>query len=185
VNVVLIGFSGSGKSAVGRALAERLGWEFADTDREVEIAAGKRIHEIFAEEGEAAFRQLEREAVVRALKGGPRVVAVGGGAVVDAANRQAMEGDSLIVLLEAEVETLHRRLAEHVAEEPRPMLEVSDPQARIATLKAARGPAFRAIADAVVHTDGLDAGEVAARVADLVLEGKPGLPYRTGTVPGG
>ncbi len=90
MNVVLIGFSGTGKSSVGRALAKRIGWEFVDTDAEVERAAGKRIHQIFVEEGEEAFRRLEREALRDALSCAQRVVAVGGGAVVDPANERGV-----------------------------------------------------------------------------------------------
>ncbi len=127
MNIVLIGFSGSGKSTVGRLLAQRLGWEFVDTDGEVERVSGKRIHRIFAEEGETLFRRLESEAVRRALQGTSRVVAVGGGAVMDPANRLVMRDGNLVVLLEAEVDTLHRRLAQATGEEPRPMLRMGVP----------------------------------------------------------
>ncbi|MGE5618252.1 MAG: shikimate kinase [Sphingomonadaceae bacterium] len=194
MNVVLIGFSGSGKSSVGRLLALRLGWELIDTDAEVERMAGKRIHQIFAEEGEAGFRRLESEAVLHALVGERRVVAVGGGAVVDPANREAMRKGNLVVLLDAGVETLHRRLAAAVVAEPRPMLGAEDGEraggeagractsggpadppapadpvlARIAALKAQRDPIYRETAHLSIWTEGLDVESIADRVAEAV-----------------
>ena len=88
MNIVLIGLSGSGKSSVGRLLARRLGWEFIDTDEEVERTSGRRIYHIFAIDGEATFRRFEVDAVKRAIGRSNRVVAVGGGAVMDPANRR-------------------------------------------------------------------------------------------------
>lgn len=169
MNVVLIGFSGSGKSTVGQLLAEKLGWQFFDTDVEVERAAGKRIHEIFAEEGEVAFRRLESEAVGRALRGERRVVAVGGGAVVDPANRSAVREGNLVVLLEAAVDTLHRRLAEDVGDEPRPMLATPDPLTRIQALKTVRDPIYRETADLTIDTDGRDIEAIASQVAAAIM----------------
>lgn len=177
MNVVLIGFSGTGKSSVGRILARQIGWEFVDTDAEVERTAGKRIHEIFAEEGEEAFRRLEREALREALSCPPRVVAVGGGAVVDPANRALLREGNLVVLLEAGVDAIHARLARAAVEEPRPMLglgvaggsqRIVDPRARIGSLKAARDPHYREIAGIVVATDETGVEEVARLVAKAV-----------------
>lgn len=168
MNVVLIGFSGSGKSSVGSALARLLGWEFVDTDEEVERVSGRRIHEIFAQEGESAFRRLETEAVREALQGDRRVVAVGGGAVVDPANREAIAKGSLVVLLEAEVETLLSRLARDEGEEPRPMLASPDPRSRLLALKAARDPIYRSMAHLVISTEGLEVEKVAGRLARQV-----------------
>ena len=169
MNVVLIGFSGSGKSTVGRLLAQRLGWDFVDTDAEVERIAGKRIHQIFAEEGEAVFRRIERETVLEALGGSSRVVAVGGGAVVDPTSRTAAREGNLVVLLEAAVDTLHQRLAGATDEEPRPMLGMGG-RARIVALKVARDPVYRETAHLVVSTEGIDVETVARQVAAAVLE---------------
>ena len=174
MNVVLIGFSGSGKSSVGRSLARRLGWDFVDTDAEVERTAGRRIHEIFAEDGEAAFRRLEAKEVDRALRRGRQVVAVGGGAVVNPYSRRAIKDGNLVVLLEAEVDTILERLSRDASEEPRPMLGSNDPKARLLALKAVRDPIYRATADLVLSTDqlGVDdvARELAGRVAMLLSE---------------
>ncbi len=171
MNVVLIGFSGSGKSSVGRLLAQRLGWELIDTDAEVERVAGKRIHQVFSEEGEAAFRRLEREAVGRALRGSSRIVAVGGGAVMDPANREAMRDGNLVVLLDAGVNTLHRRLAAAVQAEPRPMLgfEGVDARSRIDALKTLRDPVYRETAHLTISTEGIDVEGIADRVVAAIM----------------
>ncbi len=169
MNVVLIGFSGSGKSAVGRLLAQRLGWEFVDTDVEVERRAGRRIHEIFAQEGESVFRRMEAESLRWALRGDSRIVAVGGGAVVDPSNRSVVREGNLVVLLEAGVDTLHQRLASAVADEPRPMLGTGG-RSRIAELKAARDPVYLEAAHITVSTEGADLEDVAARVFSAVTE---------------
>jgi shikimate kinase len=176
LNVVLIGFSGSGKSAVGRLLAERLGWAFVDTDLEVERVAGLRIHEIFSREGEAVFRRLERQAVEHALDGDRRIVAVGGGAAVDPANRRVMTNGNLVVLLDASIDALHRRLTEAAGNEPRPMLgmgsggemEAEAALRRIAELKAARDPIYRETANLTVSTNDVDLEEAVSRVAAVV-----------------
>lgn len=176
MNVVLIGFSGAGKSTVGRLLAERLGWEFVDTDQRTENAAGKPIHRIFAEEGEASFRKMEREAVDAALQSDRSVVAVGGGAVTDPVSRYRMRDGNLVLLLEAEVSTLHRRLLTAVAEEPRPMLSSPDQRASIEALKAVRDPIYREVAHLIVSTEGLDAEDVVERVVSLVFAAPDGRP---------
>lgn len=169
MKVVLIGFSGTGKSTVGRALASRLGWEFVDTDREVVRAAGKPIHRIFAEDGEPAFRWLEGEAVRRAMQGDQRIVALGGGAVMDPANRQALDG-ATVTLLDADPGTLLARLSQDMDSEPRPMLATADPQHRIESLKAAREPVYRELADVVVSTNGLTVEAVVDRIVESIEE---------------
>lgn len=168
MNVVLIGFSCSGKSSVGRALAELLGWEFVDTDEEVERAAGRRIERIFAEEGEAAFRRMEEEAVRQALSAGPRVVAVGGGAVMNPVSRRAMRDGHLVVLLDAEVETIHRRLMAAEADTPRPLLASADPRERIRRLKSQREAIYREAAHLRLSTDGDGVQETVERLRDVV-----------------
>lgn len=174
MNVVLIGFSGCGKSSVGRALAGQLGWEFVDTDAEVERTAGRRIHEIFAEEGEATFRMLERSAVESALRGEHRVVAVGGGAVVDPTNRQAIREGNLVVLLDANVDIIQARLERAMGEEPRPMLAKGGAE-RIASLKAARDPVYRETAHVTIATDDATVEEVTLLVAEAVRRVQAGL----------
>ncbi len=181
MNIVLIGFSGSGKSTVGQGVAEQLGWEFVDTDVEVERVAGKPIHRIFAEDGEPSFRRLESEAVRAALQGEGRVVSVGGGAVMNPDNRRAMRDGNLVLLLEAEVDTLLERLSADTDDEPRPMLgmgvggqrpggntSLADARARIEALKAAREPIYRETAHRALRTDGRSVGDVMRQVVETV-----------------
>jgi shikimate kinase len=141
-NIVLAGFMGTGKTAVGRELARCLGWTFADADALIEARAGKPIARVFAEDGEAAFRAVEAE-VARDLAARERhVIATGGGMVVDQANRQALEAAGALVLLTATPETIWRRVGRH---RHRPLLDVPDPQARIRELLAARREAYAKI----------------------------------------
>ena len=109
--IILTGFSGTGKSAVGPLLAKALGWELVDTDAIVEERAGKRILEIFRDDGEVAFRDLEVDALRRRLLARERVViSTGGGVVLRAENRRAMAEAGFVVCLEARPETIIARL---------------------------------------------------------------------------
>lgn len=162
--VVLIGFSGSGKSTVARMLADHLGMAVVDTDALVEAQAGRPISQIFAEDGEPAFRALERDAVRTAALEHGVVVATGGGAFRDAESRRLLAEGGVIVLLEARPETIVARIAAH-GSEPRPLLAGKDVEAlsRIRVLKAVRQP-FYALADLTVHTDALDIDSVVAEI---------------------
>jgi shikimate kinase len=114
--IYLAGFMGSGKSTIGRLLADRLGWHFVDLDEEIEAAAGIRIFEIFDTRGEAEFRRLEREMMrdrVRAIeRGRPTVMALGGGAIVAAENFALIENNGITIWLDCPLETVHRRVGE-------------------------------------------------------------------------
>ena len=166
-NILLTGFSGTGKSRVGRAVARMLGWEFVDIDEQIARGAGKSVAAIFQEDGERHFRQQERRLVEEACSGRRRVVATGGGAFVDPANRSLMLQSGVVVCLEALPETIHRRLQGEPGgpspEEVRPLLETRDPLERIRSLKGQRQPAY-AEAHWTVHTDGLSIEESAREV---------------------
>jgi shikimate kinase len=167
----LVGMMGAGKSAVGRALARRRGEPFADSDAEVEAAAGRSVAEIFAHEGEAVFRRLEREAIER-LAGRPGVVALGGGAIGQPGMAERLHATGRVVYLRARAETLARRVGEA---HDRPLLAGLDADGRLARLRALlseRGPHY-AGADLVVDTDGLDVDAASAAV-DAALEGAEG-----------
>ncbi|HXW77567.1 MAG TPA: shikimate kinase [Candidatus Eremiobacteraceae bacterium] len=110
VNVAITGFMGAGKSTAGRRLARLLHIPFIDTDAEIERRFGA-IAEIFAREGEAAFRAYEARVIDQVSSEGPRVIAVGGGAVVNPANRDALRRNGVIVNLALKAETAHRRVA--------------------------------------------------------------------------
>ena len=141
-NIFITGFSGTGKSSVGREVARRLGWRFLDTDDLIAASAGKPIQRIFDVDGEAVFRRLERECLASAARGERQVVSTGGGVAEGGSNRKVMESNGIVVCLEARPETIHERLeAERRGSgEPvvRPMLAGSDPLATIRSLKAER-----------------------------------------------
>jgi len=109
-NVILIGYRGCGKTCVGRELAARLHWPFVDTDEQVEATAGRSIREIFEQDGEVAFRQLEPRAIADVTRASGQVIAVGGGALLSAANRAALRQAGVCVWLTAPATELRRRL---------------------------------------------------------------------------
>lgn len=173
--IFLIGFMGSGKTTVGRLLAERLGRPFVDLDELISIGAGRSIPEIFAIEGEARFRQREAEAL-GAVSGGEAIVAIGGGAPAWGDNLSRMRAVGPVVHLSADVETLVHRLdtAEGIAS--RPLLTGAAAEGvlleRIAALHAWRAASY-AQADFVIDTRGADPAEVAERtLAALRRAGK-------------
>ncbi|MBK9941820.1 MAG: shikimate kinase [Kouleothrix sp.] len=161
--IALVGLSGAGKSSVGQLLAARLGWPLADTDALIAEAAGRSVPQIFAEQGEAYFREREAAALGLALAGGPAVVATGGGIVLRPANRALLRARAFTVWLDAPIDTLVARLRSH--DQRRPLLE-GDPAARLAALYAARAALYAEVADARVATEALPAEDV----AELVLQ---------------
>ena len=171
-NLILTGFSGAGKSAVGRAAAALLGWSFVDVDTEVVHRTGRPVAAVFAEQGESTFRRLEAEALIEACSRGPAVIATGGGAITDAVNRELMLRSGVVVCLEARTDTILERLAAD-GTEIRPLLQDPSPRDRIDGLKAQRQPAY-ALAHWTVHTDGLNVDEVAREVVRAwdLLRGK-------------
>ena len=157
-SVLLTGLMGAGKSRVGRALASRLGWQFVDSDRSVEEASGMGVAEIFAREGEAAFRRRER-AALEALPTHRCVVALGGGAVVAAENRRILAAKGTLVWLDASPETLLERIGDAAG---RPLLAGLDTAGRIARLAQLRAERASAYAEAPIRieTDGRGVAEV-------------------------
>jgi shikimate kinase len=159
--VVLIGYRGSGKTVVGRRLAERLGWSFIDTDEAVEKDAGRTIREIFETEGELAFRRHEADVLERALAGRRRVISAGGGAVLARRNRKALRSAGLCVWLTAPPEELHRRIAgDERSASQRPKLTNQPGPAEIEAVLQARLPIYEATADHVISTLGRSVEEV-------------------------
>lgn len=166
-NLIVTGFSGTGKSLVAEQVARRLCWDFVDTDDEIVRQAGKPIAEIFGHEGEVRFRRLEREKIREACRRKETVIAIGGGAIADPQNYELLHGAGLIVCLEARPETIYGRLFRAAVRcgetEVRPLLSVADPLERIRQLKASRQP-YYAKADWTIHTDSLSISEVAGEV---------------------
>lgn len=172
-NIILTGFSGTGKSSVSRVVAELQGWELWDTDEEIARVTGKSIADIFEEDGEDAFRYLEKEAVLLACEETNVVVSTGGGAIIDPDNYAAMAASGVIICLEATPETIVARLSATPdgddAPEERPLLAVPDPIARVRELKAERQKVYDMAAFSV-DTDGLSVDEAAQEVLRLWRE---------------
>ena len=172
-NIILVGFMASGKTSVGRALADRTGWTLVDADDVIVARAGKPIHRIFAEDGEPAFRELESRVIADLCAGERQVIASGGGAFVSERNREVMLSGGRVFFLSATPATILRRVQEEDAGGPiRPLLAPSagaeqdyDPEARIAGLLAQRGPAYSQ-AHHTVETDALTAEDVAERIGE-------------------
>lgn len=162
--VVLIGFMGSGKSSVGRELARRFGAPFVDVDERIESAAGFPIRDLFAREGEPAFREREKAALREALSVKGCVIATGGGAFSDEENRALLRSYAPVVYLEAAVGTLLARLAGDLG---RPLLRGGDREEVVRELLSRRIPGYRT-ADLTVRTDGRTVEEVAGQVADWI-----------------
>jgi shikimate kinase len=161
-HLVLIGMMGSGKTTVGEVVAERLGRPFLDSDREIERRTGHTVAELFAQNGEAAFRTLETEVLHEALTSTqPTVVAAAGGSVLDPANRRAMREHGIVVWLRADPELLADRVAGGTH---RPLLE-DDASGTLARLAAEREPIYREVAQRVIDVDDLTVD----RVVDLVV----------------
>ena len=157
---VLVGAPGAGKTTVGRLLAERLGVTFRDTDEDVEAAAGMPVSDIFIESGEEAFRELERAAVGRALAEHDGVLALGGGAVLDAGTRELLRDQPVVHLVVSSPAAVKRvGLARD-----RPLL-VGAPRAQLAALLKARTPLYEEVARITATTE----DKTPAEVADAVL----------------
>ncbi|MFJ5369919.1 shikimate kinase [Bosea sp. CER48] len=147
--IVLVGMMGSGKSSVGRRLAGRLGLPFVDADTEIETAAGMTIPEIFAQRGEAEFRDGERRVISRILTTrAPLVLATGGGAFMNSETRQRVKELGISVWLKAEPDVLMRRVRKR---SNRPLLQTADPEATLRRMLAEREPVY-ALADLTIQS---------------------------------
>jgi shikimate kinase len=147
-SIVMVGLMGCGKSAVGRRLAAKLALPFVDADEEIEKAAGQSIEDIFAEHGEAYFRDGERKVIARLLRSGPQVLATGGGAFMSEETRQAIAENGVSVWLKADLPVLMRRVAKR---DNRPLLKTGDPEMVMRELMDKRYPVY-AKADIAVES---------------------------------
>jgi shikimate kinase len=160
VNLYLVGFMGTGKTTVGRAVAHRIGFHLLDSDHEIERLQGKSIPEIFAREGEPAFRVMEREFIEHGHPATRTLVACGGGLVVQPGMLEMLKGKGVVICLHASIESI---LARTARQRNRPLLDVEDPEARIRTLYAAREPIYRA-SGTLILTDSRPLADIAAHV---------------------
>lgn len=166
MNIVLTGFMGTGKTAVGRRLAKRLGWRFVDLDALIEAGARCSIARIFAERGEAVFRRFERRTVARVVRERHQVIATGGGTFVDPRNQTRLRVSGPVVCLTAKPQIILNRLGRRCSE--RPLLAGSPrPLARVRELLAQRAGAY-AKADVTIDTTHLALDDVVERILDAL-----------------
>ena len=137
--VVLVGMMGSGKTAIGRALSQRLAVPFLDSDAEIETAAHASISEIFARDGEPFFRRRESEVIARLLGGDPCILSTGGGAFLARRNRKAIKRQGVAVWLNAPLDVLWDRVRH---KDSRPLLRTADPFATLSEIYAVRTPIY-------------------------------------------
>lgn len=161
---VLVGTMGAGKTTVGQLVADAMGLPFADTDHLVEAEAGKSVQEIFVDDGEAAFRALERAAVERALEEYDGVLSLGGGAVLDPHTRELLAGQPVVFLRVGLAEAVKRV---GLGAPGRPLL-LGNVRARVKQLLDERTPIYEGVARYSVDTDGRSPQDVAAEVVERI-----------------
>jgi len=165
MNLALIGYRCTGKTTIGRILAGKLGWPLVDTDTMVQERAGRSIKEIVATDGWPEFRRLEREAVAEAAARQGQVLSVGGGAVLDEANRKALRSSGRVILLTAAPEVLWQRMkADPKTAAERPDLTDSGGIAEIRDLLEERRPKYLAACHYEIQTDRFSPEETAGRI---------------------
>jgi shikimate kinase len=167
---IMIGPPGAGKTTVGALVAGLLGLDFVDTDTVIEQAAGKPVSDIFVQDGEDAFRALERRAAAHLIGSHPGVLALGGGAILDPGTRELLAGRRVVYLETGFVSAVHRT----GLDAPRPLL-FGNPRARMKTLLAERLPVYAGLAWLTVPTDDREPGDIAGEIAArLVPAGQNG-----------
>lgn len=154
--IVLVGLMGAGKTSVGRRLAEKLGIPFVDADHEIEAAAGKPIKEIFADHGEAYFREGERRVIQRLIGNGAQVLATGGGAYINDETRARIQEHGISVWLRAALPLLMKRVGKR---NDRPLLMADDPEGIMRGLMEKRYPIY-ALADVTVESRDVQHGQM-------------------------
>ena len=165
-SIALIGFMGTGKTAVGKALAEKLGKGFVELDPLIEQKAEKTIPEIFKQDGEIAFRELEIEVTKEVSKGKNLVIACGGGVVLNKINIDRLRKESIIVYLTASPRVILKRTSNDAEE--RPLLEVANPTLTIRELLRFRKPFYERAADITINTSKLDIDTVVEQIISKV-----------------
>jgi len=160
-NIFLVGFMGTGKTSVGKALARKKRWRFVDLDDRIEASEKRKIADIFARDGEPYFRQLEKQALREAVLESSCVIACGGGIVTDPENIEIMKKAGILVCLTASAEVIIERTRRFAH---RPLLNVPDPKAKIESLLKIRAAAY-ALADVSIDTSGVSIQEAAEKIS--------------------
>jgi shikimate kinase len=171
-SIVMVGMMGCGKTAIGRRLGAALDLPFIDADDEIEQAAGKTISELFADHGEAYFRDGERKVIARLLRQGPQVLATGGGAFMSAETRSNIARCGISVWLKADLSVLMKRV---LRREHRPLLKTADPEAKMRELMQQRYPVY-AQADVIVESRDVAHDVIVNEILDRLAEGPFSFP---------
>ena len=167
-NIALIGFMGTGKTAVGRLLAEKLDMKFIEQDTLIEQRARKTIPEVFRQDGEIAFRDLEIEVTRQIAREEHSVIACGGGLVLNKINTDRLKESSRIVYLTASPRAILKRVSNEKGQ--RPLLEVDNPILTIQELLRYRKPFYQRAADITINTSKLDISAVAEQIIGKLKE---------------
>ena len=166
-NIYLVGFMGTGKTAVGKILAKKLGKEFVEMDALIEEKQGSKIVDIFTKQGEAYFRSLEKTLLGSLSEREDLVISCGGGLICDQENLKLLKETGVVFALTASVSTIYQRTKEH---SHRPILNVADPQEKIKQLLKERAPCY-AQAQHSIDTDGLCPEEIADKIIAILNHG--------------
>ncbi len=169
-NLILIGYMGSGKSTIGVKLSYKLHRTFIDTDKMIEQRAAKSISQIFADEGEEAFRRMETELLQELITKKSytcSIISLGGGTPMREENRALIRQLGTVVYLKVSPETVYNRIR---GDQTRPLLQTEDPLGRMREMLTERGPKYEACADVVIDCDGCSSDAVAAKIIEKTVE---------------
>ena len=177
--VILIGPMGSGKSAIGQRLASMLKRQFIDTDTQIEARCGVDIGYIFEKEGEAGFRTRETLELQRAIEQSDTVIATGGGIVTQPENVEILKQGCFVIYLETSPEQQYERVR-HA--NTRPLLETSDPKAKLLELTEQRSPIYESLADLKINTDGQKVTQITKTISRQLEQRNPSSEHSMNTL---
>jgi shikimate kinase len=171
MNIVLIGFRGTGKSTVGELLANRLERDFIDSDKYIESSTGKTIKRIFEEEGEEGFRKIEADAIARLSKMDNKIISAGGGAILREDNVRNLKSNGFFILLEATPEIIHNRITQdEKTTQQRPSLTDKTPLDEIKHLLEQRERPYKNAADYTINTSYVSCEDIVNEIITIIDE---------------